>query len=628
MGFSSTCLTLRAWERIGGTAPTTMYRQNATTEGRGSNTLFTLVVVVAVLYLARVVFIPLALAVLVSFLLAPLVTRLKHIGLGRLPATLIVVLLAFTAAAVIGMIMASQMSDVVRKVPEYQQNIRTKLESIRNSGGSVVTRISHVVQNISEELTPQNKELSKSTGGQEPVPVEIRRNAFSPLDAVRTVLGSLLSILLVAAIVVVLTIFMLVQQEDLRDRLLRLAGENRVNVTTRVLDDAARRVSRYLLAQLGVNVIYGILIGFALLLARVPDPLLWGMMAALLRYIPYLGIWIAGLTPALLAFAVEPGWIKGPIVVGCYFGVDLLMYNFVEPLLYGNSTGLSPLAILFAAVFWTWLWGPVGLLLATPLTVCVVVLGRHIPKLEFLEIMLSDEQVLTPQARLYQRLLAKDLDDAKLIARDFLKHHSLEELYDLVLVPVLTLSENARHQGSLDEGRRKYVFSGIRAIVQDCNPEGPARLTEGKEGPPEPDKPTEANPDLAPPGAHGPVYCIPAKNEADAIAALMLAHLLARRGVSATGISTGEISSGNWPHEKEAGPRVACISSVPPSSLAQLRGLSGRVHRQLEGVPLVTAHLTEHEEEEPQPEMPGPLASSLTDALTEILALLPQRIPV
>src|SRR5262249_43403188 len=281
---------------------------------------------------------------------------------------------------------------------------------------------------------------------EKPVPVEIRRSAFSPFEIIQKMLGSFLNIVVTAGIVLVFVIFMLIERTDLRDRVIRLGGARRVHATTRMLDDASRRVSRYLLNQLVINAAYGASTAVGLYFIGVPNPFLWGLVAALLRYIPYLGIWIAAAMPAALAFAVEPGWVKVPVVFGLYFGIDLIMYNFVEPLLYGNSTGLSPLAILVAAVFWTWLWGPVGLLLSTPLTVCVVVLGRHIPQLWFIRILLSDEPVLSPETRLYQRLLAMDLEEATEIAEEFLKDKPLDEFYDRVIVPTLSLAEEDRHR--------------------------------------------------------------------------------------------------------------------------------------------------------------------------------------
>ncbi len=315
----------------------------------GNETLLSVVVAVAALYLARVVFVPLALALLVAFLLGPLVIRLRRWHLGRVPATILVVSASLLLVASLAGGMASQLTDLAHNLPRYEQNVRQKLQSLRKSSGGYVNRITLLVQNFTEEVMPAPPPPARSQPGEErPVPVEIRKAAFSPVESVQKLLGSVLNIVLMAAIVVVFVIFMLIQREDLRDRVIRLAGARRVNMTTKVLDDAAQRVSRYLFAQLVVNLCYGVLVGVGLYFIGVPNPILWGSLAALLRYVPYLGIWIAAALPAIIALAVEPGWVQVWLVFGLYIGVDVIVYNFVEPPLYGNSTGISPIAILVA----------------------------------------------------------------------------------------------------------------------------------------------------------------------------------------------------------------------------------------------------------------------------------------
>jgi len=313
---------------------------NRSTKSAGAAGLLSLVVAVAALYFARAILIPFALAVLLAFLLAPLVVRLRHWGLGRVPSTMIVVLFSFLMLAIVGGAMTSQLADLAHKLPEYEQNIRRKLESLKSSGGGVISRMTRVVRNVTEELTPTPAPAKTQPGEERPVPVEIRRATFSPLELIRNVLGSVLSVVLTALIVIVFVVFMLIQREDLRDRLIRLLGAGRVNVTTQALDEAAQRVSRYLLALLGVNIVYGLVAGIGLYFIGVPNPLLWGLMAGLLRYVPYLGIWIAAAMPAAVAFGVDPGWVEVVIIFGLYVGVDVLVYNFVEPQLYGNSTGI------------------------------------------------------------------------------------------------------------------------------------------------------------------------------------------------------------------------------------------------------------------------------------------------
>jgi predicted PurR-regulated permease PerM len=582
----------------------------------GSTTFLTVLIVLAVLYFARTVFVPLALAVLVAFLLTPLVTRLQHWGLGRVPSAVSVVLLFLLIIAVVGALMSSQLADLGRKLPEYQTNVHRKIQSIRESGGGLINRISRVVENFTEGLTPHTRSANRDqTGEEKPVPVEIRRSAFSPLEIIQKILGSFLNVVVTAGIVIVFVIFMLIERTDLRDRVIRLGGARRVNATTRMLDDASQRVSRYLLRQLVINAAFGTVAAVGLYFIGVPNPFLWGLVAALLRYVPYLGIWIAAAMPAVLAFAVEPGWVKVPIVFGLYFGIDLIMYNFVEPLLYGNSTGLSPLAILVAAVFWTWLWGPVGLLLATPLTVCVVVLGRHIPQLWFLRILLTDEPVLSPETRLYQRLLAMDLEEATEIAEEFLKDKSLDEFYDRVVIPTLSLAEEDRHRGRLDETRQRFLFQNTRILIEDL----------GEVGPGWEERAAREKIQDAPIG----VICIPARDEADALAATMLVQLLNRRGLAGQVLSAGTLAAESLEAVLRENPPVACVVAVPPFGYVHARYLCRRLGPQKRDLKIIGAILTEQPVEELKQRRPAlaadEVASSLQMAVAQVLSLVPTR---
>ena len=549
--------------------------------------------VVAALYFARVVFIPVALAVLFSFLLAPLVTRLRRWGWWRMPSVLTVVTLAFGVMAVIGALMAAQLTDLGHKLPEYQHNIHQKIESIRDSSSGLIGHLSRVMHDYSEELKPSGSAVQPAPGDVKPVPVEIRQGALSPLQMVPKVLGSLVGMLLTALIVVVFAIFMLLQQEDLRDRVIRLVGSRQLNMTTKALDEAGERMSRYLLAQLVVNVAFGIPVGITLYFLRVPNPILWAVLAALLRYVPYLGIWIAAAMPAAVVFAVDPVWFKPVIVFGFYGGIDVLMSNFVEPLVYGNTTGLTPLAILIAAVFWTWLWGPVGLLLATPLTVCLAVLGRYVPSLRFLGVLLSDEPVLTPDKRFYQRLLAMDIEEAAEVAEEFLKGKSLEELYDVVIVPALALAEEDCRAGRLDEEQQDFVFENTRLLVEDialraheiiAGENGSKHRLNGK-----------ALIDENIPMAEARVLSLPARGQADEIAALMLSQLLNAHGIRTKPISASALASERLEEANGKRIEVVCVSTVPPDGHLHTRYLCKRLHEQFPGMRIVAALLTRDE---------------------------------
>ncbi len=378
-------------------------------------TLATILVAVAILYFGKEILVPLALAILFSFLLAPLVRRLERVGVWRIPSVLLVTLTALAAILGIGYILGGQMVQFVDRLPEYRSAIDERIASIRSSTDGPLGRASRNIQEIGKELitTRPAAPAAAVPATQAPVPVRVVDGPSQPLEMVRTALGSLLSPLLTAGIVAIFVIFILVQREDLRDRLIRLAGQERLDVTTQALDDTARRISRYLLMQATVNTGMGVMVALGLWLIGLPNAVLWGLLAAVLRFVPYVGIWIAAALPVVLSLAVFPhGWMAPVAVLALFLLLELLVANFVEPLLYGGSTGISPLAVLVAAIFWAWLWGPVGLLLSTPLTVCMVVLGTYVPALGFLNVLLGDQPVLDPSVRFYQRLLAGDQEEA------------------------------------------------------------------------------------------------------------------------------------------------------------------------------------------------------------------------
>jgi predicted PurR-regulated permease PerM len=607
-------------------------QDHVASENRPSNnigiiaTLLTIVIVVAVLYFARVVFIPLALAIVLAFLLAPLVIRLRSWGLGRVPSSLIVVFLAFVGIAIIGTLVVSQMADVGRKLPGYQQNVRQKLHSIGTSSGGFITKVSRSVQSLTDELIrPASTQENRGNPEEKPVPVEIRKGPFAPMELVQGIIGSIFNAVLIALIVIVFVVFLLIQREDLRDRLIRLVGTGRVQVTTEALDEAGHRLSRYLAAQLVVNTVFGLLAGFGLRFIGVPDPALWGLLAAVLRYVPYLGIWVAAAMPALVSFAVDPGWLKVPLIFGVYGGIDLVMYNFVEPYFYGTSTGISPVAILLAAVFWTWLWGPIGLLLSTPLTVCVVVLGRYVPSLEFLAVMLSDEPVLGPEMRFYQRMLAMNLDEAEAVASEFLKGKSLEELTDQVLVPALSLAEEDRHRGRLDEKRQQFIFQNTRMLVEEIG-EQADEVARGKKLELSKNQKSHQHEDHGDETGSG-IVLVPARDEADEIAAMMLGQLLERRGIKGQVLSCAALAGECIEKLKHSNPKIACVVVVPPYGYMHARYMCRRLRDQFSELKVIAAILTEREVEELRQRRPPVAADELTVTLKQALAAILSFLP-
>ncbi|MDB6067690.1 MAG: putative phytochrome sensor protein [Pedosphaera sp.] len=558
----------------------------------GGSIVLTLSLVVAALYLAREVFIPLALAVLFSFLLAPLVDGLRRWHLGRVPSVFIAVLLAFGVLGFIGEVMTGQMVDLVHKLPGYQENIRKKLQSVGAGDGGAVGRMTKSFEELRQSLMPRKgaaptQPQGGQNGAQQPVPVEVKNTSFSPLQLIRTIVGSLVSMMVTAFVVIVFVIFMLIERENLRDRLIRMIGTGKLNMTTQLLDDASQRVSRYLLMQLIVNVGYGIPIGIGLYFIGIPNPMLWGLLTALLRYIPYAGAWIAASMPFAVAIAVDPGWTKPLLVVGLYGVVEIIVANFVEPLLYGSSTGVTPLAILLAAVVWAWLGGPVGFLLATPLTVCLVSLGRYVPNLGFLYILLGDEPVLSSSARFYQRMLAMNEQEATELAEAFLKDHSLQELYDEMIIPALVLVEQDCQRGVLDDEHHAFLMQNTRFLVDDMADLEPETQRHGAEqgngrhiGDGVGQAPIVSTP-------HAVVFSLAARNEADEITAIMLSQVLQPHGVETRILAAPALTPEKREMIRQEKGCVVCVSAVPPPGLLSARQTARRLRHEFPDLQIV-----------------------------------------
>ncbi|WP_171187329.1 AI-2E family transporter, partial [Alienimonas chondri] len=396
-------------------------------QGSASQTAAWVAVTVAVLYFAREVLLPFALAVLLTFLLAPLVGRLRRWGLGRIPAVIAVTGAAAVVTAGLAGLIVWQLANLAGDLPKYERNLTAKIDAMEaGTENGTVARLRGMYDRLAERVGGEDGPAVPSDDGPDrPVPVEVvevdaGETATGPLEFVSGYLGSLLAPVGVAAVVLVFAVFMLIDREDLRDRLFRLSGVERLGTTSRVLQEAGERVSRYLLMQLIVNASYGVAVAAGLLLIGVPNAILWGLLAAALRYVPYVGPWIAALFPIALSVVVSEGWSQPLLVVGMFVLLELISNNVIEPWLYGSGTGVSTMGVLAAATFWLWLWGPVGLILAMPLTVCLTVIGRHVPQLAFLQVMLGDEPVLDPPSRLYQRLLSLDRDEVDDLVEEFL----------------------------------------------------------------------------------------------------------------------------------------------------------------------------------------------------------------
>ena len=341
----------------------------------GILTLASIAVVTGALYLAKGVLVPLTLAVLLSFLLSPVCDRLEHWRLGRIPAVVVTAMLAFTLLGVVAWMAVVQMTNLAPKLPEYQNNIQAKLHSTNDYLGALLSKITRAAENKGQSLSPSEQVEEPQGRGDQTYSVRVITTPQSPLQVITGMFGTLLEVMGSTGIVIVLVVFFLVRREDLRDRFIRLVGKGDVTVTTQAIEDAATRVSRYLFVQLLLNVTFGVLVAIGLYLIGVPSAILWGILGTTLRFVPYIGAWIAAATPIGLSMAISTGWVAPILTLGLFAALEFFIGNVMEPWLYGKNTGVSPVAVLVAAVFWTWLWGAVGLLLATPLTVCLMVIG-------------------------------------------------------------------------------------------------------------------------------------------------------------------------------------------------------------------------------------------------------------
>lgn len=545
--------------------------------------------IIATLYFAREVLVPIALAILLAFLLWPMVTRLQH-WIGRVAAVIVVVVLIFLGLGAGGWVFSRQLMDLADKLPDYKVNLETKLRSLRPPGESSLHRLSETLTDLEKQL-PVSKSAASTSGtpkgaAQETAGHEIPGNAqFGPerpmpvqlvepaadlsVMIAKFMVGPMMGPLGVGGLVLLLVFCLLFQREDLRARFIRLAGQGQIGATTRAMDDAGDRLARYLLMQLVINITYGILIAIGLYFLHIPNAFLWGALATVLRFIPYVGAWIAAVCPMLLALAISPSWWTPVITLALFIGLELIVGNVMEPLLYGSSTGVSSTALIVAAVFWAWLWGPVGLVLAAPMTVCLVVIGRHVRGFSFLSVLLSDEKAFTPAEEFYHRLLAEGLNEASEITDAYLKKESengaLTDLFDEVLLPVVETAEADRQRGELDEDQYDSVLENLRDILEELGSRPPPEKLKG-----DGTKSLRLHSNVN-------VLCVPARGVRDELAGAMLAQLLRNEGFQVENVGA-DVLTGELPALVESSsPLVVCASVVPPTTIVHARYLCAKL---------------------------------------------------
>jgi predicted PurR-regulated permease PerM len=499
--------------------------------------------------------------VLLSFLLSPVCDWLERRRLGRIPAVLLTVILGFAVLGLAAWTTTVQMTALAPKMPEYQDNLQAKLRALNDYSIAALKKLTRSTEDVGQNL-PQAQPAKPPQGTDErPYSVHVLSEPVSPLQLLGQTFGTLVEVLGVAGIVVILVVFFLIRREDLRDRFIRLAGKSQATVTTQMLEDAATRVSRYLSMLFLMNAGFGIAVGVGLYLIGVPNAVLWGILTATFRFVPFIGIWIAAVAPICLAMAISTGWLPPILTLGLFAVLELFCGNVVEPWLYGRGSGVSGVAVLVAAVFWTWLWGLVGLLLATPVTVCLLVIGKHVPQLSFLHILLGNEPVFEPKRQVYQRLLAGDQEAATELVDDDLENKPLVEVYDTLLIPALALAETDWHRGELDDGRHNFILQSLREMINERDEDQPE--TQAKEGIEEGSAPRPC------------ILCLPARNEADEIAAMMLATRSTGcpGGCFVQSVAFTAAAAEVVDLLMRRAPDVVCISATPPVAVMHARHL-------------------------------------------------------
>jgi predicted PurR-regulated permease PerM len=525
--------------------------------------LATGVVVVSALYLARDVLIPITLAVFLTFFLAPIVRLLQRARFPRVAAVAVSVVLALAIILLLGGIIGAQLKSLIADAPQYQSTVINKFESLHSAVNGLVKQVTGRWEPVHESPKSAPDASGEAEPDQAPIPVVIASSSSGYLETARLVLEPILSPLSTLAIVLIVTIFILVRQEDLRDRLIRLFGSNDLHRTTLAIDDATQRLTRYFLTQAAINASFGLLIGVGLFLIGLPSPVLWGLLAALLRFVPYVGSITAAVLPIALAAAVDPGWSKALWTAGLFIVAEGVTGQILEPVLYGSSTGLSPTAVVIVAIFWSWIWGPIGLILSTPLTLCLVVLGRHVRRLEFFDVLLGDRPALTPVETLYQRLLAGDPDEVLEQADGLMKGRALSSYYDDIALKALRLVASDLSRGVVKPGQLEKIQDVMLGLIQDLEPhedvdptltaaQAKAAVVEVA-GVARPERETATQP--APEGqvhesANLPdvwrtersVLCVAGRDPLDGVVASMLAQLLRKHGLGARPVLHSEVS--------------------------------------------------------------------------------------
>jgi predicted PurR-regulated permease PerM len=591
-------------------------------------TLITSVVIVCALYFGRTVLIPITLAILLSFLLAPLADWLRMLRIGRITSVIAAVLVALLVVLAVGGLIGVQIAQLASSLPRYQATIEDKINTVQEKtlgrADNLLTRASHALKETGQRaqdnavVQPDNPDNDVR-----PLPVEVHEPSASPLDLAQRFLSPVINPLATSGIVLVVAIFILLQRGDLRDRMIRLVGSRDLHRTTTAMDEAARRLSRYFVAQLSMNAGVGAVIAIGLVVIGLPGALLFGVLAALLRFVPYIGSWLAAAMAILLAGAVQPNWTMMVWTLVLFGFVEILASQVIEPVLYGHSSGLSPFAVIVAAIFWSWIWGPIGLILSTPLTLCLVILGRHVDRLQFLEVLFGDRPALTPDENFYQRILAGDPDEALTQAEALLRENSLMAYYDEVAIKGLRLAYNDMARGVVTELQLKRIKQATLDLVEGLEDVEDAPLTrvpaasresgesQGSRESQEADEVHEVHEshdaleslpddrleegggpiptvDGTPAGGRVPVLCISGRGELDELMSAIAVQLLGKHGLEVHAVNSESFARDGRAVDQLERAALVCIVSFDAEYLPfYLRYLIRRVQQRVPGATIV-----------------------------------------
>jgi predicted PurR-regulated permease PerM len=561
-------------------------------------------IVLTALHVARDILVPVAIAILLSFLLAPLVRLLTRWHLPNAAAVLTTVLAAFSVLGMVGWLVSAQFVTLVDNLPKYHDNLRNKISSVLEPRDNVFSRAAESLDLLQREIQDETAEADQKRRPQSasPIAVAIQQPPPGPLQTLRQYAAPLLGPLGTAALSLIFVIFIMLQRDDLRDRFIKLVSGGNLNMATQAVDDAGRRISRYLLMHTIINVLYGLPVAIGLYFIGVPNAFLWGILATLLRFIPFIGAWISALFPISLAFAVDPGWTMPLLTIALIVVLELTSNNILEPWLYGSSTGISAVALIFAALLWTWIWGPVGLFLSTPLTVCLLVIGKNAPSMSFLNVILGTEPVLEPEAQLYQRMLAMDAESMLELSDRHLASSTLTEFYDRVLLPALVLAERDRYAGVLAEHRQEFIIRATRDLMETL--EAQHVVDTGEAGDP-------------------CILCVPAKSSADDLVATMFGQVLRHAGIRCEMAPLGLVMSELEVMTRSDTVSLICICATPPSGVASTRRLCRQLNALAHPPRLFAAILGAQEgatavKKRLGVEAPGLVATTFCDALMQI----------